>query len=88
MAEFDFLLDQLWERAAGLFLLTPQAKLLQQQLDQMEENCLTMLREEELRFVQECFEQLRAVDAGEEQFVYRQAWNDCIALLPSLGVLS
>lgn len=85
---FDFILDELLNRAVEDFQSTEEYKLLSEKRDRMYGDCNTMFAAEEKQFAEDCFSTLLAASGQEEKHVYRKGMRDCVAILKSLGVLA
>lgn len=82
----DFCLDQLQACASEAFFAIEQYSLLQEKVERMNEDCKTILREDERDFVKECFDLLLIAEGYRETYLYRRGMRDCAALLKALGV--
>jgi len=85
---YTILLNHLFNRVAMDYKETEQFKLLDEKIQQMNQNCQTMLAENEQRFISECFELLHTVFEQEKRYMYGQGISDSVSLLKQLGVLA
>ena len=85
---FDFLMAELLDNALDEFQETEEYALWKEKLAQMDQDCETMLTEQEKTFVQECFGMLLDAEARKTQHVYHKGLLDGVQLLKQLGVLA
>lgn len=85
--DLDDIINILFENACVDFRKMPQYKLLWEKQIKMDEDCETMLGQEERDFVQECFDIMNEIDSEKLEFVYRQGFKDCVSILKKLEVL-
>lgn len=84
---FDSIFEQMLAEAIKEFKSTEQSKLLQEKLDRMNRDCVTMFTEDERSFAADCFALIFESASQEEIYIYRKGLRDCVWLLKILGIL-
>ena len=77
----------MFESAHGRFLLTEEGRSLQEHFDQLERKSADRLGFQDRQILEHCLEALSDLDSAEMEYLYRQGYRDCIALLKALQVL-
>ncbi len=76
------------ERASRLFRQTEQYELLREDVERAEQDLKNNFGEDDYSYIESCFEILLKAESQETEFLYRQAYKDCVELLKKLVVLA
>lgn len=84
----DEIFNQLFDNAMQEFTREKGYESLMEKWNRIDQDCDTMLAEDERGFVRKCFESLAEISCIENQYAYRCGILDCVSLLKALRVLA
>ena len=76
-----------FERAAQRFHQTDQCKLLVSNSKKAQQDLKNKFNVDDYAYIEHCFEIMMQLEWREMEFLYRQAYKDCIELLRKLEIL-
>ena len=85
--DFDDFINFSLESASRKYRGTEEHRLMKEKVDQMGEECKQRFGEEGYQIIETYFEVLLQSEGRETEFVYLQAYKDCVDLLKRIEVL-
>lgn len=85
--DFEDFIGFSMESASRVFRQTEQYKLLQEKNNKVYEDLETFFNKSDFELIEKMLDELMDVESQETEFLYRQAYKDCVELLKKLEVL-
>jgi len=82
----DFIMFQ-FEQAIREFHKTEQYRLLNEKIWQLTKDCKVNFNAGDYQYIKVCIDALVESSEREAEFIYRQAYKDCVALLKKIEIL-
>jgi len=83
----DFIMVQ-FEQAIREFHKTEQYRLLNEKIGQLTNDCKVNFNASDYEYIKACIDALVESNERKTEFIYRQAYKDCVALLKKLEILN
>ena len=84
--DFEDFIGFSMESASRMFRNTEQYKLLKEKSDKLFENLETFFNKSDFQHIETILDELMDIESQETEFLYRQAYKDCIEMLKKLEV--